>query len=56
MPRLTRPEQLDALRQIDSPTVSNAIERFRSGRGSRASPGGNCVVRFRSSGRWSATR
>jgi 4-hydroxy-4-methyl-2-oxoglutarate aldolase len=27
MPRLTA-EQLDALRQIDSPTVSNAIERF----------------------------
>jgi 4-hydroxy-4-methyl-2-oxoglutarate aldolase len=28
LPRLTA-EQLDALRQIDSPTVSNAIERFR---------------------------
>ena len=27
MSRLT-PEQLDALRQIDSPTVSNAIEHF----------------------------
>ena len=27
MPRLT-PEQLDILRQIDSPTVSNAIEQF----------------------------
>ena len=29
MSRLT-PDQLDALRRIDSPTVSNAIERFRA--------------------------
>ena len=28
MPRLT-PDQLEALRHLDSPTVSNAIERFR---------------------------
>jgi 4-hydroxy-4-methyl-2-oxoglutarate aldolase len=28
MPRLT-PEQLEELRQIDSPTISNAIERFK---------------------------
>jgi hypothetical protein len=28
MPRLT-PEQLEDLRQIDSPTISNAIERFK---------------------------
>ena len=53
--RLT-PEQLDALRQIDSPTVSNAIEHFGvRPRVEGLRRAGSCDAPFRSWGRWSAT-
>ena len=49
-------EQLEALRHIDSPTLSNAIEEFNVRSPSKATPGGSCAARFPISARRLATR